>query len=70
MGYEKPDFKKKKTPKGTIRIGTYVTLFDGSRGIVIDSDRSHTTIKEIKYRDFESTVSMTTSQAKQLVDKE
>lgn len=62
--------KPKKTPKGTIKIGSFVTLHNGSRGIVVDSDRSYTTIKEIKYRDFESTVSMTTIQAKQLVDKE
>ena len=61
--------RKKKVQEG-IRPGTYVTLYDGSQGIVSESDRRTTTIKELKYqKEFDSYVTMTTSQAKQLINK-
>lgn len=70
MGYEKPEFDKKKKDLGGIKRGTYVILFDGSRGVVTQSDRSQTTIEELKYKGFTSSVTMPTAQAKQLVIKE
>lgn len=70
MGYNRKTNNAKKKDKGGIKPGTPVRLYDGSAGVVVDSDRSSTTIKEMKYiKEFTSTVTMPTSQAKQLVVK-
>lgn len=69
MSYkDRQDDSKKKT--SGIRLGTYVTLYNGTQGIVVESDRGYTTVKELQYvKEFESTVSMPTSQVRRLVNK-
>ena len=60
---------KKKKHEG-IRPGTYVTLYNGSEGVVSESDRLCTTIKELKYqKEFDSYVTMPTFQARALIKK-
>lgn len=69
MGYKSRHKSSSKKKNEGIKTGTYVTLFNGKQGVVVYSYRSETTIKELEYKDFDSTVSMTTAQAKTLVNK-
>lgn len=63
-------FKKSTNKKHEgLKPGTYVTLYNGKQGIVTDSDKQMTTIKELD-RDLEFTFSLPTSQAKLLVNKD
>lgn len=67
MGFKK---KQRKKSNGGIKPGTYVTLYNGYDGVVTESNRRETTIKELQFiKEFESTFTMPTSQAKNLVKK-